>query len=194
MIRSTEQLVNEHKTIKVVLKIMKRVCDKLESGDNVDPEHLERIVEFIRIFADRCHHGKEEDLLFQAMEETGIPNKGRPDEENVFYALLLEHYIGRDYVKDLGDAIAKYKAGDRSSTYKIIENARDYVELLTQHIEKEDDIAYLIADKTLPEEKKKELLEGFERVEIERIGVGRHEEFHKLVDRLEKTYLEPSAQ
>jgi len=193
MLRSTEQLVDEHKTIKLVLKILQRICDKLESGDEVDPQHLEEIVEFIRIFADRCHHGKEEDLLFKAMEETSIPNKGRPDEENLFYALLLEHYIGRDYVKDLGDAILKYKAGDRSSIYKIIENARDYAELLTQHIEKEDDIAYLIADENLSEEKKKELLDGFERVETERIGIGRHDEFHKLVDRLEKTYLGPSA-
>jgi len=189
MIRSTEQLVGEHVTIKLVLKIMDKICERLESGEDIDPKHLEQIVEFVRLFADRVHHGKEEDLLFQAMEEASIPNKGRPDEENVFYGLLLEHYVGRDYVKEMSDAISKYESGDRGSLHKFIDNARDYAELLTQHIEKEDDIVYLIADTNLSEAKKRELLEGFKRVENERLGTGRYEEFQKLAEHLKRVYL-----
>jgi len=190
MIRSTEQLVDEHRTIKPVLKIIDKICERLESGEDVDPRHLEQIVEFIRIFADKTHHGKEEDLLFQAMEEASIPNKGKSDEENVFYALLLEHYVGRDYVKEMSDAIAKYGSGDRGALHRFIDNARDYAELLTQHIEKEDDIVYLIADTELSEEKKRGLLEEFKRVENERLGIRRYEEFQKLAEHLEQVYLQ----
>lgn len=73
MMRPTEELVTEHNAIKRMLDILERVSRRLEIGETVDAEHLERIVDFIRGFADRCHHGKEEDLLFPEMEEAGIP-------------------------------------------------------------------------------------------------------------------------
>jgi hemerythrin-like domain-containing protein len=190
MIVSTEQLVEEHKVIKDALRILEKICDKLESREKVDPEHIEQLIDFIRTFADKCHHGKEEDLLFQAMEDARIPSKGRPDEENVFYALLVEHFLGRDYVKGMADGITKYKAGDKRASYRIIENARDYVELLRQHIEKEDDIVYLIADSNLSEEKKKELLKKFDEVEKEKIGIGVHEKYHALIENYKQIYLE----
>ena len=190
MISSTEQLVDEHKVIKDALKILEKICDKLESGETVDIEHAEQLIDFIRIFADKCHHGKEEDLLFQAVEEASIPTKGTPDEENIFYALWLEHFLGRDYVKGMADGIAKYKAGDKAASYKIVENGRDYVELLRQHIEKEDDKAYLIADSNLSEDKKKELLIKFDEVEKEKIGIGVHEKYHELIENYKKIYLQ----
>ena len=189
MIACTKQLVDEHNIIKVALSISEIICYKVESKEDVNSEHLEQLVDFIRTFADRCHHGKEEDLLFQAMEEANIPSQGRPDEENVFYALLLEHSLGRDYVRSLADGIAKYKSGDRGASHEIIDNARDYVELLRQHIEKEDDIAYVIADTYLSEEKKKELLIEFDRFENEKIGIGVHEKYHKLIDKLRRYYV-----
>jgi len=63
----TEQLKEEHEAIKLMLRILDKVCDKLESGEEVNPEHLDQILEFIKVFADKCHHGKEEDLLFQQL-------------------------------------------------------------------------------------------------------------------------------
>ena len=181
--KPTEQLKEEHRAIKLMLRIAEKVCEKLESGEQVDPEHLERIVEFIRVFADKCHHGKEEDLLFTAMEEAGIPKKGGP-----IGVMLTEHDIGRGYVKGMSEAIAKYKAGDRKASSEIVRNARSYIALLNQHIDKEDNILYPMADMHLSEGKQEELLEEFEKVERERIGAGKHEEFHKLLDHLEAVY------
>lgn len=71
--RPTEVLKEEHKVIKLMLKILDRVSKKLNSGEKVDPIHLDKINDFIRTFADKCHHGKEEDRLFPAMEAAGIP-------------------------------------------------------------------------------------------------------------------------
>jgi len=182
--KPTEQLKEEHKAIKLMLEILNKVCERLESGKAVNPEHLEKIVEFIRVFADRCHHGKEEDLLFPAMEEAGIPRQGGP-----IGVMLLEHNMGRDYVKRLSDAVNKYKTGDRTISDKIVENARNYIALLTPHINKEDNILYLMADMRVPKEKQDELLAEFEKVETERMGPGKHEEFHRLLHNLKEIYL-----
>jgi len=183
--KPTEQLKEEHKAIKLMLRIAEKVNEKLEAGEEVNPEHLEQIVEFIRVFADKCHHGKEEDLLFVAMEEAGIPKEGGP-----IGVMLAEHDMGRSYVRGLSQAVARYKAGDRGVSPAIIENARNYVALLSQHIDKEDNILYPMADMHLSEAQQEELLEGFEKVEREKIGPGRHEEFHKLLDHLQEVYLE----
>lgn len=185
--KPTEQLKEEHEAIKLMLRISEKVCEKLESGEEVDPEHLEQIVEFIKVFADKCHHGKEEDLLFTAMEEAGIPKKGGP-----IGVMLTEHDMGRGYVKGMSEAVAKYKGGDRKVSSAIVGNARNYIALLTQHIDKEDNILYPMADMHLSEERQKELLEEFERVEREKIGVGKHEEFHELLNHLREVYLKDS--
>ncbi len=183
--KPTAQLQEEHQAIKRMLRIAGKVSEKLESGEEINPEHLEQIVEFIRVFADRCHHGKEEDLLFVAMEEAGIPKEGGP-----IGVMLAEHDMGRGYVRGLSEAVTRYKAGERGVSPAIVENARNYIALLSQHIDKEDNILYPMADMHLTEDQQKALLEGFERVERERIGPGRHEAFHQLLDRLQELYLE----
>lgn len=185
---STEQLMEEHKGIKLMLIILEEFCKKLESGEKVDQDHLDQIIDFIRIFADKCHHGKEEDLLFPAMEKAGVPKEGGP-----IGVMLMEHDYGREYVKGMSQAIGKYKSGDTEASVEIVENARAYIELLTQHIYKEDNILYPIADKFLSEKTQKELYEDFEKIEIEKIGAGTHERFHELLHKLKNIYLKDSG-
>jgi len=182
--RATEELKEEHKAIKSMLKILERVTEKLEYGEIVNPEHLEKILEFIRVFADRCHHGKEEDLLFPAMEEAGIPKEGGP-----IGVMLTEHDMGRDYVRGMEEGIKGYRKGDSGAGLKIIENARNYIKLLNDHIDKEDNILYMMADVHLSPEKQNGLLCEFEKVEEKKIGKGKHEEFHQLLHHLEEIYL-----
>jgi hemerythrin-like domain-containing protein len=71
----TEQLKEEHEGIQLMLRILDKVCQRLASGVRVDTGHLEKILEFIKVFADKCHHGKEEDLLFPEMGKAGIPKE-----------------------------------------------------------------------------------------------------------------------
>jgi hemerythrin-like domain-containing protein len=182
--KPTEVLKTEHEAIKLMLRILNGICDRLESGKDVDPQHLEQTLEFIRVFADKCHHGKEEDLLFPAMERAGVPREGGP-----ISVMLVEHNQGRDYVKGMNEAFVKYKAGDHAAAAKFVENARNYVALLTQHIDKEDNILYMIADMHLPRAMQEEMVEEFEKLELERIGLGKHEEFHETLHRLQEVYL-----
>jgi len=182
--KATEVLTEEHNGIKVMLGILGGMADRLEAGQDVDAAHLEQAVDFLRTFADKCHHGKEEDLLFAEMEKAGIPQQGGP-----IAVMLAEHTTGREYVKGLAEAVARYGAGDKAAVPAIVQNARNYVALLRAHIDKEDNILYPIADRTLTEEQQERLLECFEDVERERIGPGKHEEYHRMLERLGEGYL-----
>ncbi len=183
--KPTEQLKEEHEAIKLALSILNNVSKKLAGGETVDQEDIDSILDFIKTFADTCHHGKEEGLLFVAMESVGIPRDRGP-----IGVMLREHEMGRSYVRNMQEAVEKCKAGGPSYSSQFIENAEKYIELLTQHIDKEDNILYPMADMQLPEEKQPELIEDFEKLEEERIGIGRHEELHELLHHLKDKYLE----
>lgn len=180
----TQQLKDEHEAILLAIKIMREICDRMEAGSEIETGHLDRMIEFIRVFADKFHHAKEEDLLFVAMEEAGIPKEGGP-----IAVMLQEHEIGRGYVKEMAESVDQIKKSDKSASQKFINAARNYADLLTQHIEKENDILYMMADTHIPEKKQKELLAEFDRVERERVGKGEHEQFRRLLSELEGVYL-----
>lgn len=181
--KATAQLKDEHGGIKVMLEILAKVCDRLQRGGSVDPAHLDGILEFLAVFVDRCHHAKEEDHLFPLLEQAGIAAEGARIGE-----MLGEHRQGREFIRGMKAAVDGVKRGDGPATARFVKNARDYRELLLSHIEKEDDILYPMADARLPEEKDRQLTEEFDRVEEERVGHGRHEEFHRLMDRLREAY------
>lgn len=181
----TEQLKAEHNGIKLMLNILDKMCTKLESADMINPKHLDEVLEFIRIFIDKCHHTKEEELLFPALERAGIPKEKGP-----IGVMLLEHSKGREYIKALGEAIDEYKRGSETAALKIIENAKGYIRILLAHIDKEDNVLYPMADARLSEKIQNEMADEFERIELERIGAGKHEEFHKTLIDLKKVYLD----
>ncbi|MCH7819575.1 MAG: hemerythrin domain-containing protein [Candidatus Marinimicrobia bacterium] len=182
--RPTDILIKEHDAILVMLKILEKVCLRLDVGERVEETDLENIVEFFKEFADKCHHRKEEDLLFPALEEYGIPNEGGP-----IGVMLSEHVIGRDNVKEMSNSINDYKEGKEYSSKEFAGYARNYIALLTEHIDKENNILFVMADTRIPEERQQSLLLEFERAEEEKIGPGVHEKYHRLLDELSEVYL-----
>ncbi|MCK5562617.1 hemerythrin domain-containing protein [Candidatus Bathyarchaeota archaeon] len=130
-----EILKEEHRVIKRMLTILNVACEKLEKDEEVSTEIFRKAIDFIRVFADQCHHGKEEETLFPLVEQRGIPREGGPTG-----VMRMEHEQGRNFVKALADAVERYDQGDRNAKAAIIENARGYTQLLAQHIPKEDDI------------------------------------------------------
>ncbi len=181
---ATKQLRDEHEGIKLMLAILEKVVSAGESGWKMDLEHIERMLEFFRVFVDKCHHGKEEEFLFLELEKHGIPKDGGP-----IGVMLSEHSSGRKYIQGMSDALAGLRRGAPEAAGSFTENARGYMSLLKQHISKENDVLFVMADKVLSPEENETLLESFEKLEIERIGLGKHEEFHKLLERLQDIYL-----
>jgi hemerythrin-like domain-containing protein len=181
----TENLKHEHKAISLMLGIMTKIADniKLERGFNL--HDLESIVDFIKIFADKCHHGKEETVLFPALIIAGIPNENGP-----IGVMLQEHAIGRNYTKLLEKAIDDYKRQQTVTGDAIAQCILNYVTLMHKHIHKEDNILFPLADKVLNTHAQKEIAEQFEKIEEEVVGYGVHEKYHKLLISLKSKYLE----
>ncbi|MGQ9581935.1 MAG: hemerythrin domain-containing protein [Thermoplasmatota archaeon] len=184
VLHPTEELRQEHRAIEVMLKVMGAVAERLRRGGAVEQRDLERVVEFLQVFADRCHHGKEEELLFPALVEAGAPGESGP-----VGVMLEEHRLGRERIKSLAEAAEARGRGAADASSRIVESVNGYVGLLSEHIYKEENLLFPMADARLSDEKGRAILEGFERIERERIGGGRHEEFHRLLEELEERYL-----
>ncbi len=182
--KSTDELKNEHEGILLMLKIIKAISANMEQGDQVSATHLDGIMEFLSVFVDRCHHGKEEDFLFPALEATGILREGGP-----IGVMLSEHQRGREIVAKLKEAVNLYKSGNQNAPADFTRLAADYISLLTQHIDKENNVLFPMADARLDPAEDIRLFESFEKLEKERIGPGKHEEFHGLLSHLEKEYI-----
>ena len=127
--KATQQLKEEHEGVLLMLRILAEVSRELATIGTIAKEHFEGILEFLKVFVDKCHHGKEEELLFPALVKVGIPHDGP------IAAMLFEHEMGRKYIRVMTDAFERYKLKDASAASAIVQNAQAYIELLTEHID-----------------------------------------------------------
>jgi hemerythrin-like domain-containing protein len=178
--KPTKDLMDEHEGILRMLDVLQAVCKKIPADEKGLVEDLEGIMDFFTIFVDRCHHGKEEEFLFPALENIGIPKEGGP-----IGLMLAEHQQGREFVMEMRKALKGFNP--ESSVFA--ETATHYIKLLRQHIDKENTVLFSLADRRLSADTQAQLMEDFDRLERDRIGVGRHEKFHRQIEILSRTYL-----
>lgn len=179
---ATEILVREHDFIIRAIKILRITNQRFDSGDDSAVDAYPALVDFIRQYADRYHHGKEEDVLFKVMENSGVPLEAGP-----LGAMLAEHDEGRAFVKNITDNADKFLKGDKSAKNSVVENADKYADLLEQHIEKENKILYPLADKVISDVDKQRVLEDFK--EIERKHEESKRQYESMINDLEKNSL-----
>jgi hemerythrin-like domain-containing protein len=178
---ATNVLKNEHRGVERMLAIVETATRRLEAGSDVPPDLFLSAVDFFRGFTDGCHHAKEEEKLFPALERHGVPRAGGP-----VGVMLMQHEQGRAYVRAMAEAAERYSKGDKSAVPALVENGRGYVDLLRQHIAKEDGILFPLADQALSSAEQAQLFEDFEAIERERTGPGEHERYHHVLDELEQ--------
>ena len=176
---ATEILRKEHDAILKMLDAAQAVGQKLTRGEKVGPDTLDGILEFFRLFADRCHHGKEEDLLFPLLEKKGLPRDGGP-----IGVMLSEHDRGRKLVHEMDLASAQFPDSSGASARRWAQAASEYAHLLREHIEKENTVLFPMAESLLTHEEQERLAREFERIEIEKMGVGTHERLHAEMEQL----------
>jgi hemerythrin-like domain-containing protein len=181
LMQATQILSEEHRVIERVLDALEAGVNKLESGQVVRPEFFLSATDFIKGFAAGCHHKKEEGVLFKEMEKQGVPVQGGP-----VGVMLAEHETGRQYTRALRAAAEELLAGNEEAKDQAIQSARSYVALLRQHIYKEDNILFPMADRVIPSALHDQVWEGFEHVEHEETGEGVHEKYLALAEALEK--------
>ncbi len=178
---ATEQLVTEHRTIERMLAVLEAVAQRLEGGQRVRSDLLREALDFTQNFTDRCHHGKEEANLFARLEARGIPRDGGP-----IGLMLSEHDGGRKLVQGIAENIDAYDGGDEGAARAIAGNARGYVALLREHIQKEEEFLFPAAEQILDQGVLDGMVKGFEQTEKEVMGPGDRERYDALLDALQK--------
>ena len=156
----TKVLVEEHQLILRMIALVEKNSALLEKRDFSDWQFFLDAVDFIRHFADRFHHAKEEDTLFTALIDNGMPEDNSP-----VAAMLMEHDQGRAFVRGLETAAAKALAGEEGQEEAILENARGYAALLRDHIDKEDNILYPLSERILPADMRPGILTAYSKAE-----------------------------
>ncbi|WKZ42632.1 MAG: hemerythrin domain-containing protein [Anaerolineales bacterium] len=156
-------LMQEHRIIEKVLDSLETAANRLAAGEDVVPmEFFLQAADFIRNFADGQHHQKEEGILFVALDENGMAKDVEP--VSVF---MDEHEMARAHTRGMIENAERVKTGDASAKAQLVQHALDYVELLREHIQKEDNILFPIADNILDGQNQK-LVADFKHADDER--------------------------
>ena len=175
--KATEVLSDEHRVIERVLAVVEKLATAPVEGSL---DSWKKALDFFSHFADQCHHFKEEQVLFPAMEERGIPRDGGP-----IGMMLTEHEEGRGLVRLMLAAIALMETKNEVAKEILIDKAKAYLRLMKDHIQKEDEVLFRIADDVIPADEQKALLRSFEEHEAKEMGTGVHEKYLKMVQELE---------
>ncbi len=181
--KPTEVLIAEHKAVLIALQILEKVEEGIASGVADAPEHLNQLIDFFGGFVDRCHHAKEEDALFPELEKHGVKREGGP-----IGVMLAEHEAGRRLVRDMSKALMDLRLGERKASEGIREIAVEYRNLLRAHIDKENTVLFPMADRLLPDFIAGAIVARFERIELDRVGPGKHEAYHDMLHHLKDAY------
>jgi hemerythrin-like domain-containing protein len=177
--KATDILMEEHRVIERVLTSLETAAVRLQEGEPVRPGFFVDAADFIKGFADGCHHMKEEGVLFTALVDAGLPKQVGP-----VAIMLAEHDQGRAYTRGMRASAQRLAGGDAASRGEVVSNALGYVELLRQHIGKEDGVLFPMADRMIPPERQAGLVDRFEAIEHEETGEGVHEKYLALAEAL----------
>ena len=175
--KSVDRLKAEHDLIERGLALLGKALACLEAGQPVPEGFPQWAPRFFQRFADQCHHAKEEDVFFPILKERGIPKQGGP-----IGVMLHEHVLCRDCVGRMREASQAQSFDART----FAEAARQYVPLLRQHIFKENNVLFRMAERVMSEADDADVTGQFSQVEQERGLTSLHQGFASDVARWEQ--------
>jgi hemerythrin-like domain-containing protein len=171
-------LEEEHALILRALDVLEAGLARVEAGVSVSGAFFGDLAEFFRTFADRHHHGKEEEILFRYMvEEMDYSPRSGP-----VGVLSSEHKIGRAHVRAMSEAASLLEA-DPDSARRLVDEGRAYLSLLRAHIEREDHKVFPVVEDFLGPEERAALMAAFFRFESAEGGTDASAKYSALIDR-----------
>jgi hemerythrin-like domain-containing protein len=182
---SIELMVKEHDYILRMLKVVRTACFKVYKGNEINYEDFDNMIEFIKVYADGHHHGKEEKFLFKEMQQ----NLGKLAENLITHGMLVEHDYGRFYISELKEALKRVKNGDEESKLDVISNAIGYTALLERHIAKENNAVFSFGTKNLSKEIIDQINSKSEEFEKAAEEKGTQKYYLDMLSKLEEKYL-----
>ena len=182
--KTTDILMEEHRVIERVLGSLETAANLLSAGEVIPMDFFFKAADFIKGFADGCHHRKEEGVLFVAMAANGMS-----EETERLSIFLEEHEEGRRLTRAMREGAERVQRGEATALSQVIQNALDYVTLLREHIQKEDNILFPMADNAIPVGQHQQLMADFNRIKHEETGEGTHEKYLRIADELAKVVM-----
>ncbi|MDY5278419.1 hemerythrin domain-containing protein [Sharpea porci] len=180
-----EAMMNDHENIRRMMKVMRAIDNDIKNGNVIEVEDVERIIDFLRVYGDEHHHHKEEVILFPAMLETIPMTDGM-----INGVMLVEHEGGREYVSDLESALLDYKKDPNdNNASRICFASEGYINLLSDHTSKEDEILYQVAENNLPADTKERVDALGHEWEERSIANGIYDKYLGVLEELEARYL-----
>jgi hemerythrin-like domain-containing protein len=170
-------LMIEHRLIERMVKVMKDAADLMDRTGKVRPEFIDEAVDFISTYADRCHHGKEEDILFRLLSEKTISD----DHRRTMDALIEDHVRARRMTSELAAAKERYLLGEATALNDVKTIIRDLADLYPGHIEKEDHHFFVPCMSYFTDIEQDDILEQF--WEFDRMLI--HLKYRSVVEKLE---------
>lgn len=139
---STESLRNDHFLIEKMMRALCVTADLLKAGKSIPAPFLEQAIDFTRNFTNVCHHGKEEDSLFPALEKSGMPREGGP-----IARMLFEHEITKQLAEKIESSAREYLQSGKAD--QLVEDLQAYTDHVSQHLTKENFRLFVMADMML---------------------------------------------
>lgn len=171
-------LMIEHRLIQQMLNLIKRTLEVVKRERSIDPYFVDTAVDFIRVYADRTHHGKEEDILFRELKNKQLSK----NDLQVMEELIADHFFCRKITLSLIEANMRYRKGDKDSLDTITTHLKTLVEFYPVHIKKEDEIFFPASRAYFSDEEDQAMLGNF--WDFDRMMI--HEKYKTLVKSLEK--------
>jgi hemerythrin-like domain-containing protein len=169
-------LMREHRLIEQMVGLVEQERDRLGQGSQVDAIFIDAATDFFRTYADRTHHGKEEDILFRDLTEKALSQEHR----EIMNELRDEHVVARQTVGRLAAAKEGYVKGDTGSLGEIVDSMSELVKLYPAHIEKEDKHFFYPCMEYFSKQEQDDMLQEFWDFDQKMI----HERYQKVVDEL----------
>jgi len=169
-------LMIEHRLIEKMIKFMEEEIEKMKKYNKANPLFIDTAVDFIRMYADKTHHGKEEDILFRELKNKQLS----PNHEKIMDELVEEHVWARTTVGKLMDAKEHYVKGNISAVKEVIDLMSELVKFYPEHIKKEDKQFFIPVMSYFSTEEQEKMLQEF--WEFDRTLI--HEKYKKVVDQL----------
>ena len=169
-------LMAEHRIIEKMIALMEREIEKMKKSNKANPLFIDIAVDFIRMYADKTHHGKEEDILFRELKKKNLS----PNHSKIMEELIEEHIWAREKVSKLIDAKKSYSRGDIDAVNEIVNLMSDLTNFYPQHIKKEDKDFFIPTLKYFSDEEQKRMLQEFWDFDKTLI----HEKYKKVIEDL----------
>lgn len=181
-----ELLISEHENIKRMAVVMRAASRYVLDGGELVVEDFDCMVDFVRNYADKHHHRKEENILFDYMKK----DLGAVAEKLITHGMMVEHDLGRLYMMDLDYALRSYeKEPNQDAKLDIITNTTGYTYLINRHIDKENTVVFSFGEKNLSEESLNIVNEKTRAMETEASNDGVQNKYMSILKNLEEKYI-----